>query len=586
MKRLWLTRKVSPLLHRIALHFGITAVAVLTLCLQNTCADTYAGGDYDGDRRADPVRVVDDNWYIWMSSSQYQLQGPYDLSLEGGTFMSADFDGDTIADVAMVDGSNWYIGFSSESYQIQGPYNLSCSSGIPLAADFDGDGKADPSLVIGSKWYIWFSSTEYQIQGPYDFSVSGALPVAGDIDGDGKADPVMVSAGNWYVWYSSANYQQVGPVALGVVGTPVLRDFDGDGKADPIVVADNNLWYYWLSGSDYQQCGPCALLSSSQKSQVAAVVMHEGTNGTYALATVFNDYMVYTNCMISANNTPLTYGFSILYTNDNGLVVSLTLPVYFADLSSVNIGDTVSVAAYNSSQELLFQSEQITLPEQVELRNPTNDQALASSQDVNLSWTPAAGAQGYLASYISAADPNSDDNEGFYANFTDSTATNILIPSASLLEGLGTFSVSALTGDTNIFSSDNTSMSFFIAETSDSANITITNTPSVEGAVALALVKSYRKTIKGIRFTIREYNPAQIQYPGTITIRVKLRKRRLAIAFIKAYDLNGNEYFSWDKTRDHKSKNKRYTLNISARPGTTIVIGTKSTKLEVATYSY
>ena len=566
---------------------AITIIALPAFCIHEIHADTYAGGDYDGDRRADPVQVTDDNWFIWLSSGQYQLQGLYDFSIEGGTFLSADFDGDIVADVAMVDSScNWYIGFSSGSYQIQGPYNLLCESGIPLAADMDGDGKADPVMVVGGNWHIWFSSGGYQIRGPYDFSVSGGFPVAGDMDGDGKADPAMVSAGDWYVWCSSANYQKVGPVALGISGSPVLSDFDGDDKADPVMVDDNNLWYFWLSGSGCQQQGPYALPLPSQDPQVAAAVMHEGTNGTYALASVFNDYMMYTNCTVSANNTPLTYGFPIVFTNDNGLVISLSLPVYYANLSSVNTGDTVSVSAYNSSQELLFQSEQVTIPEQVTLRNPTNTQVLSSAQDVDLSWTPAAGAQGYLASYLSDADPDSDDNAGFYVDFTDFTSTNALVSFTNLLEGTGIFSVFALAGDTNIFDSDGISTSFFIVGTGDSAETTITNTPSVEGTAALALVKAYRKTIEGIRFTIREYNPAQIQYPGTITIRVKLRKRRLAIAFIQAYDMNGKEYFSWQKVRKRKSKNKRYTINISARPGTTIVIGTKSTKLEVASYSY
>ena len=95
---------------------AITIIALPAFCIHKIHADTYAGGDYDGDRRADPVQVTDDNWLVWLSSGQYQLQGLYDFSIEGGTFLSADFDGDIVADVAMVDSScNWYIGFSSGS---------------------------------------------------------------------------------------------------------------------------------------------------------------------------------------------------------------------------------------------------------------------------------------------------------------------------------------------------------------------------------------------------------------------------------------------------------------------------------------
>ncbi len=569
---------------------GMTAIALLAFGVQNIQAVNYAGGDYDGDRRADPVKALDDNFFAWCSAAQYRLQGPYDFAIEGGAYLSADFDGDSIADVAIVDGSgNWYLGYSSGSYQIQGPYNLACAGGIPLAADMDGDGKADPVEVIGGHWYVWSSSGQYQIQGPYDFSFPGAVPVAGDIDGDGKADPVMVSSGDWRVWYSSAGYQLVGPVALGVAGHPVLSDFDGDAKADPAVVDNAGLWHTWLSGGGYQPRGPFALPLPSQTPLVAAVVMREKNNETYALASVANDYTEFADCAVSVNQTPLAYGLPVDFTNADGLVVALVLPVYYANLTNVNPGTTVAVAAYNSDQELLFQSDPVVMPEQVGLQSPADGQALPAGQDAALAWSVAAGAQGYLTAYLADGVTGNDAAAGCYVDFADAAATNSLVPSASLLEGAGTFSVSALAGDTNVFGADDqVSASFLLVGTGDSAEAIVTNIPTLlaKGSVALAIAKAYRKDIKGITFTIREYNPQQIQQAGTAYIQIKMPKWHLTAAFIKAYDMKGKEYFSWEKVRQYKSDRKRYCHTISIQPFTTIVIGEKTSEIEAANYNY
>ena len=207
MKSLLLTMIGASLLRCLA----ITIIALPAFCIHEIHADTYAGGDYDGDRRADPVQVTDDNWFIWLSSGQYQLQGLYDFSIEGGTFLSADFDGDIVADVAMVDSScNWYIGFSSGSYQIQGPYNLLCESGIPLAADMDGDGKADP---------VWWSAAT---------GTSGFLPV--DIKSGGPMIFLFPAVSRWQViWTGTA--RRTRPWSAPVTGMcgvhpPIIRRLD------------------------------------------------------------------------------------------------------------------------------------------------------------------------------------------------------------------------------------------------------------------------------------------------------------------------------------------------------------------------
>lgn len=83
----------------------------------------------------------------------------------------ADIDGDGIADLVTVVGSNWYVWFSTSQYQVRsGPYDLGIS-GVPATGNIDGDGLADLIVVVGSDWYVWFSSSEYaQRFGPYTLS--------------------------------------------------------------------------------------------------------------------------------------------------------------------------------------------------------------------------------------------------------------------------------------------------------------------------------------------------------------------------------------------------------------------------------
>ena len=193
--------------------YGVVTSLVATLTVNNVPVT----GDIDGDRLADLITIVGSNWYVWFSTSGYQIRGgPYNFDI-AGTPVTGDIDGDRLADLISVVGSNWYVWFSTSGYQVRGgPYNFDIA-GAPVTGDIDGDRLADLITVVGSNWYVWFSTSGYQVRGgPYDMGISG-IPATGDIDGDGLSDLISVVCANWYVWFSTSQYQvRGGPYTLTV----------------------------------------------------------------------------------------------------------------------------------------------------------------------------------------------------------------------------------------------------------------------------------------------------------------------------------------------------------------------------------
>jgi len=104
--------------------------------------------------------------------------------------------------------------------------------------------------------------------------------------------------------------------------------------------------------------------------------------------------------------------------------------------------------------------------------------------------------------------------------------------------------------------------------------------------VPLSLLKIDRVTIEGIRFTRRIYNAQQITTSGKAHVSVKLKKRHLAISDITIMDANQSVYFNWKKVRKYKSKSKTYNHSISISPYSTVVIHTKTSKVQRADYEY
>ena len=85
---------------------------------------------------------------------------------------------------------------------------------------------------------------------------------------------------------------------------------------------------------------------------------------------------------------------------------------------------------------------------------------------------------------------------------------------------------------------------------------------------------------------MRECNPQQIVANGTISLVFKMRRFKASVAFVKAYDMQGKEYYSWTKKRIFKSSDETYTVQFSASAGTTVVFGTHDASHRSSTYSY
>lgn len=215
-----------------------------------------AGGDFDGDHKADIVGFRNNIWHIWLSASGYARADISTFTGAVGTPFAADFDGDGLADPGVYDtSSNWHLWLSSASYSQIDLSNLTGASGMPVPADFDGDGKADPAVWdFDGNWHMWFSSAGYaRIDITTLKGITGGTPVAADFDGDGKADPAIYNFNNnWYVWLSNSDYAQVVMHTYGGTSSmPIPADFDGDGKADPTLYDCYSNWHMWLSGSGY-----------------------------------------------------------------------------------------------------------------------------------------------------------------------------------------------------------------------------------------------------------------------------------------------------------------------------------------------
>lgn len=220
--------------------------------------------DFDSDRKADLALLDSDGiWHVLLSLNDYD---PFSFSsiYKGSDFIAqgGDFDGDRYADPAAADASSGgqYSGFwryysSANGYQ---RYFIDQYWFDPDAAavcgDFDGDGYADPTYVSGSEWYVLASSANYSSAYYLNWGGSGSTPTAADYDGDGLADPMLYeeSTGNWLILMSYYGYIQR-TIWFGAPGySPVPGDFDGDRYADLVVYnKSSGRWYILLSSTGY-----------------------------------------------------------------------------------------------------------------------------------------------------------------------------------------------------------------------------------------------------------------------------------------------------------------------------------------------
>lgn len=341
---------------------------------------------------------------------------------------------------------------------------------------------------------------------------------------------------------------------------------------------------------------------------ITAGVIGDATGMVAAADAELNGVQV-TDAAISINGTPLTFGLPIAFATEGGLAVSETIPMYFADLTGVVApGQTATLTANSAAGTLIYSSGPLTVPGLVALTSPAEGAQLAAGADVAMSWSEASDAIGYAAGYeapdafdgagVEDNDPDGEytgDDPGLYLTFTEQgvtpTMTSATIPAANLLAGAAEFSVAALNATATPLGGDY-SGSLFVAGTYDAVEAAI-----ADGAVQaigekqlgaqqdLGIVKEYEKSEQGYTFKVRETNPQQITAPGTIQLNFKMRRFKVSIAFIKAFDMNGAEYFSWTEKRIMKSHEKKVHPAFAAQPGTTVVFGTHDASYRGGTYT-
>jgi len=360
-----------------------------------------------------------------------------------------------------------------------------------------------------------------------------------------------------------------------------------------------NLWVgaaYYVAVRAYDSSGSGGYSNIEQFTIVGvACVVSTDDTGTVAIASVGDEDSDIENAVVTVNNVVLNYGVGMIFLSEGGLYVDVFLPIYFAELNGYTYGDTLRLTARKNDGTMIYDRSDVIIPGRVTLEEPTQCQIIGDSEDVLMKWDKAAFAEGYVADYTAVDDFDQEYSEdaGFYAAYVDASTTEAIVPSAYTWVGNAVFDISPVTGDTWIFTSEADPVeSFFIATTYDSVNAKVVAALGNEvvedqGSEQLRIVKTYKQTIKKIKFKVRECDPNQIQKPGTITFKFKLHSMCIAVAFIEAYDMNGQKYYSWSKKRIFKSKSKTYYPSFSASPGTTVIFGTTSGASERGrTYSY
>ncbi|MCF8144257.1 MAG: fibronectin type III domain-containing protein [Deltaproteobacteria bacterium] len=358
---------------------------------------------------------------------------------------------------------------------------------------------------------------------------------------------------------------------------------------------------YYVAVQAYNNSGSSAY-SNIERFTIFGVscVVSTDDEGTVAVASVGDENADIDNALVTVNDVALAYGPSLEFRTERGFDVDVVLPIYYADLSRFTYGDSLQLTARMPDGTIIYDRTNVTIPGRLALLEPNKCQIIADSQDVPMQWDVAADAEGYVAGYteVDAFDQDlADDDAGYYAAYVDASTTEATVPSAYTVIGDATFFASAVTGDTEIFTSEEDAVgSFLIATTSDSVDAKIVEAFGSEslpvekvtedrGSQGLRVAKQYSKKIEGYKFNIRECDPNQIQSPGTISFYFKLHSYKASIAFVEAYDMNGNKYFSWKKVRIFKSS-KKYYPSFSVSPGTTVIFGTHDASERGKTYSY
>jgi hypothetical protein len=353
-------------------------------------------------------------------------------------------------------------------------------------------------------------------------------------------------------------------------------------------------WAVCLLGLVMAMAG-CTGDNDSSKTVVTGLVATDA-DGTMALATVTKGDTDIEDAQITVNDVPLTFGLPLDFTTDGGLHVNIVLPLYFANLSGVNAGQVVDFLARSAFGTTLYERKGTIVPQRAMILSPLAGAEIPVYEDFVVGWRSATDAQAYAAGYSEegAFDlfPARDDDVGFYADLVDSSTSEVTVPSAYTLNGPALAWVEALAGDVDILAAGNDEDSLFLASHNDDVEITITpdvpaeDDGSPQASQGLRVVKNYDKEEKGLIFKMRECDPNQIQAPGTINLKFRMRRFKVSVAFFTAYDMEGKVYYSGKKERIMKSSKSTWRPSFTAKPGTTVVFGTHDASCRDGTYSY
>ena len=336
---------------------------------------------------------------------------------------------------------------------------------------------------------------------------------------------------------------------------------------------------------------------------VIASAVSTDEEGTVAIASVTEGDLDIENATVSVNAVTLTYGMSLEFRTEEGFDVNVILPIYYADLNQFTSGDRVDLIARAGNGVLIYDRKMVTIPGKPTLVQPVAGQEIPSNDNVSVQWNSSTDAKGYVAGYMDSdvlsEESTDDDDLGYYFEYVDRPTTEMTVPSENTVVGDATFSVTAVSGDTDIFTSEeDPTDSFLVAEASDWIEAKITADSATQfsatekqltnerGSQGLIIAKEYSKKVEGYRFKIRESDPNQISAPGTVQVGFKMRRYKVSIAFVRAFDMYGKQYYSWEKKRIYKSKSKKYYPSFSVSVGTTIVFGTHDASYRGGTYTY
>ncbi len=579
--------------HRVFWRARWLVVGVVLLATHALAAWKFAAGDADRDGYDDLALIGNGEWYVWMSGQNYAMAGPFDLALCGGAYALGDLDGDRQPDLTMLSGADWFLWRSGNGYAMEGPLACGVPNGMPYLHDFDEDGRDDPAVVVGNAWHVWRSRANYARAAPFGFDPGAAgprVPIAFAVtifpgtswEQTRHFVGWMINGRAIYRWTGNLG-QAINPIEL-VQGVPVFGRFDGHQGPDLAIVQrlpDAYRVYTYMSGDAWERRGPFALRSGNVPG-VAAMAWQD-TNGCYAAASVY-DIGDLTNARVDVNGTPLVFRERLAFGLSGGRETSLRLPFYYAVLTNVQAGDALTLSVYTNGPDgpaLMYRSAPTVLPDQVLVIEPSDEAHVLAGQPVPMQWTPAAHAQGTLAWYLGPDDYTPRWDGGWHIAYVPAPRTAYTIPPSVTITGAAEFGVAALNGDVQaLVGAEDTNDCFFVAASGDETE-TVVVVPVTD---PLFIAKEYALKVKGLRFQVRESDPYRMPHPGTVTVHLKLRRWRISSAFVAAYDMNGAEYFAWDKTRVFKRQNKNYTVTFPCRPGSTIAIGTHHASFQGASY--